>query len=170
MGRLIMGTFKDLTGQKFNRLTVIKLGERNSNGQVQWKCKCDCGNIVLVTTTYLKSGHTKSCGCFNKEQASKRLKNSNFIKARKKYRENNFLKDGTSLSLINPKHLRKNNTSGINGVYWDKKLKKYRVRIHFKNKSIALGCYKTLKEAKEARKEAEEKYFKPILDKYKTNI
>lgn len=52
-------------------------------------------------------------------------------------------------------------------IYLLKNLKKYRVRIHFKNKSIALGCYKTLKEAKEARKEAEEKYFKPILDKYK---
>lgn len=165
-----MGAFKDLTGQKFNKLTVLGPGRRNSNGQVQWKCKCDCGNIVLVTTTYLKNGHTKSCGCFNKEQASKRLKNSKFVKARKKYREDHFLKDGTSLALINSKKIRKNNTSGINGVYWDKKLKKYRVRIHFKNKSIALGCYKTLEEARKARKEAEEKYFKPILDKYKTNI
>ena len=85
-----MGVFKDLTGQKFNKLTVLGPGKRNSNGQIQWECKCDCGNIVLVTTTYLKSGHTKSCGCFNKEQASKRLNKSNFIKARKKYRENNF--------------------------------------------------------------------------------
>lgn len=162
-----MGVFKDLTGQKFNKLTVIKLGKRNSSGQVQWECQCDCGNIVLATTTYLKSGHTKSCGCFNKEQASKRLNKSNFIKARKKYRENNFLKDGTSLALINPKQLRKNNSTGINGVYWDKKLKKYRVRIHFKNKSISIGCYKTLEEAQKARKEAEQKYYKPILDKYR---
>lgn len=48
-----MGTFKDLTGQKFNRLTVLGLGERNSSGQIQWKFKCDCGNIVFATTTYL---------------------------------------------------------------------------------------------------------------------
>ena len=52
-----MGAFKDLTGQKFNRLTVLGLGKRNSNGQIQWKCKCDCGNIVFATTTYLKTGH-----------------------------------------------------------------------------------------------------------------
>lgn len=133
-----MGTFKDLTGQKFNRLTVLSLGERNSSGQIQWKCKCDCGNIVFATTTYLKNGHTKSCGCFNKEQASKRLKNSKFVKARKKYREDNFLKDGTSIALINPKKLRKNNKTGVNGVYWNKKLKKYRAVIHVQGKNISL--------------------------------
>lgn len=161
-----MGNFKDLTGQRFNRLTVLGLGKRNSNGQIQWKCKCDCGNIVFATTTYLKTGHTKSCGCLNKEEASKRLKKENFVKARKKYREDNFLIDGTSLALINPKNLRKNNTTGVNGVYWDKKLKKYRAKINFKGKNINLGCFKDLKEAKKARKEAEEKYYKPILEKY----
>lgn len=30
-----MSAFKDLTGQKFNRLTVLELGERNSSGQIQ---------------------------------------------------------------------------------------------------------------------------------------
>lgn len=133
-----MGTFKDLTGQKFNRLTVLCLGERNSSGQIQWKCKCDCGNIVFATTTYLKNGHTKSCGCFNKEQTSKRLKNPKFVKARKKYRENNFLIEGTSLALINPKKLRKNNSTGVNGVFWEKKLKKYRAIINVKGKKISL--------------------------------
>ena len=73
-----MGKFEDLTGKKFNRLTVLGLGERNSNNQIQWKCKCKCGNIILATTTYLKTGHTKSCGCYNKEKASKRLKAKKF--------------------------------------------------------------------------------------------
>ena len=65
-----MAVFKDLTGKKFNRLTVLGLGKRNSSGQIQWKCKCNCGNIVFATTTYLKTGHTKSYGCLNKENAS----------------------------------------------------------------------------------------------------
>ena len=162
-----MGRFKDLTGKKFNRLTVLELAERNSSGQIQWKCRCNCGNIIFATTTYLKSGHTKSCGCLNKEKASKRLKSKKFVESRNNYRKENFLVEGTSLSLINPKHLRKNNKTGVNGVYWDKKLKKYRVRINVKGKSISLGCFKNLQEAKDARKEAEEKYYKPILDKYK---
>lgn len=162
-----MAVFKDLTGKKFNRLTVLGLGKRNSSGQIQWKCKCNCGNIVFATTTYLKTGHTKSCGCLNKENASKRLKSNSFVEAKNNYRKNNFLLEDTSLSLINPKHLRKNNKTGVNGVYWDNKLKKYRARITVKGKSISLGCFKDLEEAKKARKLAEDKYYKPILDKYK---
>ena len=162
-----MGKFEDLTGKKFNRLTVLGLGERNSNNQIQWKCKCKCGNIILATTTYLKTGHTKSCGCYNKEKASKRLKAKKFIKPKNNYRKNNFLKDGTSLALINYKKLRKNNSTGVNGVYLDKKLNKYRARIYFKGKCIELGVFKDLKNAKKARLQAEEKYFKPIIDKYK---
>lgn len=162
-----MGTFKDLTGKKFNRLTVLGLAERNSNGQIQWKCKCDCGNIVFATTTYLKTGHTKSCGCLNRESASKRLKSKKFVEARNNYRKNNFLVEGTSLALISSANLRKNNKTGVNGVYWDKKLKKYRVSICFQKKKINLGTYKTLEEAKKVRLNAEEKYYKPIIEKYK---
>lgn len=161
-----MGRFQDLTGKKFNRLTVLRLGKRNSSGQIQWECKCDCGNIVFATTTYLKTGHTKSCGCLSKELASKRLKSEKFVNARNKYRNDIFLKDGTSLALISPKKPRKNNSTGVNGVYWDKKIKKYRPRICIANKQISLGCYTNLKEAEAARKKADDKFYKPILDKH----
>ena len=36
--------------------------ERYSDGSFLYECKCDCGNIVK-TTSRLKSGHVKSCGC-----------------------------------------------------------------------------------------------------------
>lgn len=162
-----MGTFKDLIGQKFNRLTVIELGERNKFGQVQWKCKCNCGNIVLATTTYLKTGHTKSCGCLNRESASNRLKDKKFIKAREKYRKENFFKEGTNLALIrNTDKLRKNNTSNTTGVTYNKQNKNWRASIFFKSKKIDLGSFTNIDDAIKARKEAEEKYFKPILEKY----
>ena len=61
----------DLTGQKFGRLTVLERAENASNGRVQWKCKCDCGNIAIVQAQYLRSGDTKSCGCLGKH--SKKL-------------------------------------------------------------------------------------------------
>ena len=162
-----MSAFKDLTGQKFNRLRVLGLGERNSAGQLQWKCKCDCGNIVLVTTTYLKTGHTKSCGCLNREKASNRLQTEKFIKSRENYRKNNFLKENTSLALIGSKKVRKNNTSGVTGVNYIKNIKKWRASIMFKGRKIELGCYSKIDDAIKARKEAEEKYFKTILEKYK---
>ena len=60
----------DLTGQKFNRL-FAKNREKSHHGTSQWSCLCDCGNIVIVTGKYLKSGHTKSCGCYKKEMTSK---------------------------------------------------------------------------------------------------
>lgn len=164
-----MGKLIDLTGKKFNKLTVLGLGERNSCGQLQWECRCDCGNIVFATTTYLKSGHTKSCGCLNRKESSKRLKTQKFIEAKNKYRKNNFLVEGTSLALINPKKTRKNNSTGVTGVYWDKKLKKYRARINFKGKNISLGVFKNLEDAKKAREKAEKMYFKPILEKYNKN-
>lgn len=162
-----MSRFIDLTGQKFNRLTVLGLGERNSSGQMQWKCKCECGNIAYATTTYLKTGHTKSCGCLKKENMLKKAKSPEFISAKNKYRKEHFLKDGTSLALINPRRIRRNNSTGVTGVYYNKSLKKYIARIHFRGKNISLGCYYKLEDAKKARELAEEKYFKPILDKYK---
>lgn len=53
---------KDLTGKKFNMLTVICLDSRNP---VYWKCKCECGGITRVTTGNLTHGRVKSCGCLS---------------------------------------------------------------------------------------------------------
>jgi len=62
--------FKDLTGQKFGRLTVFEyLGARKMKSW--WKCQCECGNIIETNTNHLHSGHTKSCGCLNKEGNNK---------------------------------------------------------------------------------------------------
>lgn len=38
------GKPKDLTGQKFNMLTVLNITDKRQNGSVVWHCKCDCGN------------------------------------------------------------------------------------------------------------------------------
>ena len=66
-------------GQKFNRLTIIKLDHKKKyihpNGRIVFReyylCKCDCGNKTIAYKWYIKSGHTKSCGCWNKEINSK---------------------------------------------------------------------------------------------------
>lgn len=70
---------KDLTGQKFGRLTVVKLDEetpqsptKNGNFRVRWWCKCDCGNTELksVLSSHLTSGKIQSCGCLHHEACS----------------------------------------------------------------------------------------------------
>ena len=45
--------------------------ERKNKKRVEWKCRCDCGNITTVITNYLLNGHTKSCGCRRAEIAKK---------------------------------------------------------------------------------------------------
>lgn len=59
--------FDDLTGKRFGRLTVIYREENSKSGNSMWKCKCDCGNETVVPACRLRSGKTKSCGCFRKE-------------------------------------------------------------------------------------------------------
>lgn len=56
----------DLTGQRFNRLTVIGISY-NHNGRWMWKCVCDCGGETEVLSSKLHNGHTKSCGCLRED-------------------------------------------------------------------------------------------------------
>lgn len=62
-----MYKFNDLTGEKVGKLTVIEQNGRTKDRRIIWKCKCECGNIVNVSSHDLKNGHTKSCGCLQKE-------------------------------------------------------------------------------------------------------
>ena len=69
-GVIWLGKFKDLTGQRFGYLTVVKRVEDyispNGNHRVQWLCKCDCGNEVVVLGNNLSKHSTESCGCLRK--------------------------------------------------------------------------------------------------------
>ena len=59
---------KDITGQKFGRLTAIEpTQKRSSNGFVFWLCKCDCGKEAIVRNDRLRRGNTRSCGCLARE-------------------------------------------------------------------------------------------------------
>lgn len=69
-----MPNIKDITGERFSRLTVIGISHRNERRRYFWKCKCDCGNEIIVSSNNLKSGNTKSCGCLNKEKMIARKK------------------------------------------------------------------------------------------------
>lgn len=57
-----------LIGQRFNRLKVLSYAGRSSQNKIQYLCKCDCGNEIIVIGAHLKSGNTKSCGCLKKEK------------------------------------------------------------------------------------------------------
>jgi hypothetical protein len=63
-----MPSLIDLTGNKYGRLTVLERA-LSQHRHTFWKVKCDCGTEVVVQSTYMKSGKTKSCGCYQREQA-----------------------------------------------------------------------------------------------------
>ncbi len=54
---------RDLSKQKFGKLTVICRAPKNKYGRRHWLCKCDCGNEKTITGYNLLMGYTKSCGC-----------------------------------------------------------------------------------------------------------
>lgn len=56
-------SFKDLTGQRFGKLVVIKRVENNKFNHVNYKCQCDCGGIAIIDANNLRNGITNSCGC-----------------------------------------------------------------------------------------------------------
>lgn len=67
---------KDLTGQRFGRLTAVKrVGSYwtawDEGSKPTWECTCDCGNTVVVWGEHLRSGNTRSCGCLRRETAPK---------------------------------------------------------------------------------------------------
>jgi len=65
-----MSSFKDLTGEKIGRLTVIERSEnifsKSGKPTTRWLCRCECGNIKIVRADCLGRG-TNSCGCLKKE-------------------------------------------------------------------------------------------------------
>lgn len=65
----------DMTNLTFGRLTVLGLAETNPKKRgAYWECQCECGAKVVVSGASLRNGHTKSCGCYNRDLISVALK------------------------------------------------------------------------------------------------
>lgn len=64
----------NIVGRRFGKLTVISRTEKPNgikNTHAYWKCKCDCGKIVIAQGTQLKRGNIQSCGCLQIEANTK---------------------------------------------------------------------------------------------------
>lgn len=66
--RRVAYNLEDLTGQTFNRLTVLEKDQTKVGKKAYWICKCECGNITSVYAYDLKNGKVKSCGCLRNER------------------------------------------------------------------------------------------------------
>ena len=52
-----------MTGMRFGKLTVVEQNGRTPSRNIIWKCNCDCGNEISVSSKKLHDGTATSCGC-----------------------------------------------------------------------------------------------------------
>lgn len=73
-------------GNRYGRLLVQREGvaaiSLSGNRQRQWHCLCDCGEETLVRAAKLSGGHTKSCGCLQKEVMAEKMRTHGLRKTR----------------------------------------------------------------------------------------
>lgn len=141
---------KDLTGRRFGRLTVLEPAD--GKDRKYWKCRCDCGKIIVCFKEYLCAGNTQSCGCLQEETRKNNMKKAiHFV-------------DNTCIERIASRRQASNNTSGRRGVY--KCGTRWRACIGFKGKLHNLGTYDSFEQAVNAREAAEKALFDSFLQDY----
>ncbi|WP_089087502.1 alcohol dehydrogenase [Secundilactobacillus pentosiphilus] len=150
-----MSRLKDLTGQRFGRLTVLQREGQSKNGNAKWLCKCDCGNLRVVDGYGLRTGQTVSCGCYRREQARKNILNKPVL-------TQNIGNWHILEKTWHPtsEDLRANNRSGITGVSYDRNQKRWVARLFFHGRYVLNTMYDRKESAIQARKDAEERYLK----------
>lgn len=79
--KLKKSNFKNITGQKFNKLTALYPVESNGQGVI-WLFKCDCGKIKKIRGNSVTSLTIKSCGCSQNNRVAQVHPNNGAIKKR----------------------------------------------------------------------------------------
>lgn len=77
-----MGKYVDISGERFGKLVAVRKCNNKKGKRIYWECLCDCGNVIVISSNNLRSGHTKSCGCFALEMKKKNATKHNMCKSR----------------------------------------------------------------------------------------
>ena len=144
---------KDISGERRGHLTAIrKTGKVDAHRNSVYEWRCDCGNIVERT---VRGTRGQECAC---PECRSRILAEN----RKKLEDNRDPKTGidrTLLSNIRSGKPTKASTSGIRGVHWMKKQRKWAAVGSIDGKSVHLGIFENVEDAKKARDRfVEERY------------
>ena len=106
-----------------------------------------------ISKTHLLNGDIISCGCALKQTA---------IKSREPK-----LYKGTDINKISTATATSRSSTGIRGVSYSTRRGKYRANIGFRGQTFELRCFDTLEEAAAARKAAEERLYKPLIEEWR---
>lgn len=70
---MVVRKYHILPGQKFNRLTAIRLSHVGKHNRSYFLFRCDCGAEKIILGSLVKSENTKSCGCLSGEVKRRRI-------------------------------------------------------------------------------------------------
>lgn len=145
-----------MIGQKVGRWTI--LGEFRKGRFLYYECRCDCGTLRDVKANSIRSGRSKSCGCLRRDRAL------DIISENSKSRIETNAAFHTNFHAIERTAPYKNNKSGHKGVYWCKSQGIWKSHITVQKRTIYLGGYHDIRDAIQAREDAEKKYFLPLIE------
>ena len=141
----------DITGQRRDHLTAIRpTGEMSDRGAV-WVWRCDCGRETErgIDSVGSERGGSTMCRACAREL---------------KRRQAAAMADGIvrtesgasveAVEAIRAGKLPRNNSSGIRGVHWHSRIRKWNARVSVNGRLLSLGYYDTIEEAAKARAEA----------------
>lgn len=74
------------TGMRYGRLSVLRKAVNKGSDHVYWTCLCDCGKEVAVRGSHLRSGETRSCGCYQRDSQTIMLKENAVKRAVQNYK------------------------------------------------------------------------------------
>ena len=130
--------FKDLTGMETDDFKVIDRA-RSKNQRVYWNCICKhCGNHVELQSNQIE--RYSSCGCKRNRSSKERMAE---------------ISDPDSLRTNKPTA---KSTTGVRGVYFNKRKGSYQAFINVDKKPKYLGSSKSFEKAVALRRAAEEEY------------
>ena len=152
-------------GKRFGKLIVLEKTKRKHGRNNYYLCQCDCGNLVEVSSARL-GRYTNSCGCIRKENANELCKKNEKEHQRKQMQ----YFDDTQITQIKGNKPYSTNSTGFRGVYLDKRTGKYIAHITLRRKKKVLGYFQKIEDAIQARKNAEEEYFSPIIERYNNEL
>lgn len=186
-------TRENIVNKKFHKLLVI--GQFMKNNKEYCNCKCNCGKSTVVEYWNLVTGHTSSCGCLSKNKEYDNIIGKRFGKlivkkflSKDKTGHNHYLCKcdcGNEVEVLGVNLLYDqtkscgclwkaslytsktpiSNKSGVKGVYFDTRSKKWIAFVTLKGKKIKQS-FSDFNDAVKKRKELEGEYYYPIIEKY----
>lgn len=142
----------DYTGQTINELTALR-----RVGRGVWLWRCSCGNEITAKPATVKAGKIQSCGHILAETGRSKCSpdGANVVQ--------HF--DGTLVSVLR-KIVNSSTIHGIREVRQSGGIIVWQARINLRGKQITLGTFRHREEAEEARRDAERKYYRPIIEEW----